>query len=781
MHNWRVRKILAVLAAGGLVVATASPALAAPVDVDTSFGSNGIATTPPPSGDALSTGSAVALDSSGDVLVAGEASPASTTTTPTSAQVVLTRFTSAGAVDTTFGSNGTVTVDLGGLASVAGMAVSSDGTIVVAADSLMVSSTGTPTGSQAELLEFTSTGTQVTTFGSSGKLVLSAPPGATVTGVAIDSTGNLVVSGVAAGTTPTPFVERLTSAGAADSTFGTSGVESLTGVGAATTVALTSDGHVLAGGITTKGLAVWRLTSAGQADTTWGAGGVANLTLPPLNAARALLPKADGSVIAVGAQPTDSIVAKLSPTGALDTSFGVSGITQVDLPGGDVVSGGAIDPTTGAITVAGIGGSTGGFVARLNADGSPDRTFAADGKAALPVTSTGAFLLQAGPVLQSDGKIVAGGADVTLPSSSSGTPTVQMGATRLLGGTGTATPPADTAGRLAGTDRIGTAIAVSQATFDTIGQLSPDRVPAQAVVLASGQNFPDALVGTPLAASLEAPLLLTNTASLDSRVVSEIERVIGPGSDGGDVTILGGTLAVSSAVEQQLSSAGYVVDRVAGPDRFATAVAVAQQIDPNLVIEATGLDFPDGVTAGAAAAHYGGAVLLTNGSQQAPATAQYLQTVRVPTYAVGGPAATADPSATSISGSDRYQTAVTVAQAFFVSPSDVGVATGAQFADALSGGSRAAMEGGPVLLTASTTLSPATAGYLQGLASWIDTADVYGGTLAVSDQVLSSIQQAISGPSAASADGVRLAGVAAPYPWTGWAAAPRWEGLQPRL
>ena len=70
------------------------------------------------------------------------------------------------------------------------------------------------------------------------------------------------------------------------------------------------------------------------------------------------------------------------------------------------------------------------------------------------------------------------------------------------------TTPAKPFIRLSGSDRIATAIAVSQAAFPTAGS-------AGGVVLARSDIFPDALGGTPLAAAKDAPLLFTPPTSLD--------------------------------------------------------------------------------------------------------------------------------------------------------------------------------------------------------------------------------------------------------------------------
>lgn len=88
--------------------------------------------------------------------------------------------------------------------------------------------------------------------------------------------------------------------------------------------------------------------------------------------------------------------------------------------------------------------------------------------------------------------------------------------------------------RLRGADRIATAIAISQDAHET----------ADTVVLARADQFPDALAGGPLAARLDAPLLLTGRDGLDARVAEEIERLGATGA-----VLLGGPSALSPAIE----------------------------------------------------------------------------------------------------------------------------------------------------------------------------------------------------------------------------------------
>jgi len=289
--------------------------------------------------------------------------------------------------------------------------------------------------------------------------------------------------------------------------------------------------------------------------------------------------------------------------------------------------------------------------------------------------------------------------------------------------------------RLAGANRDATSVAVSQTGFPTAGS-------AAAVVLATDAAYPDALAGTPLAAAKQAPLLLTNPSSLTPAVGTEISRVAPKDAT---VYLLGGVAALSPSIDAAVRALGDTPQRLAGANRFGTAVAIAGALgDPTTILEATGLAFPDALSAGAAAAAAKGAVLLTNGAAQAPETATYLHAHSGDTKdAVGGPAAAADPSATAIVGADRYGTAVQVATKFFPSPTKLGFASAAAFPDALSGGANIAASGGPMLLVPACGALPASlAAYLAGVTPHNPPGFLYGGAFAVGDDVLSQLEQA---------------------------------------
>ena len=86
----------------------------------------------------------------------------------------------------------------------------------------------------------------------------------------------------------------------------------------------------------------------------------------------------------------------------------------------------------------------------------------------------------------------------------------------------------------------------------------------------------------------------------------------------------------------------------------------------------------------------------------------------VPVFAIGGPAASAAPSATPIVGADRYATSVAVAKQFFTAPTIAGLANGQTFPDALAGDVENGRLGAPMLLVAPTTLPASVAGLPLG-------------------------------------------------------------------
>ena len=160
--------------------------------------------------------------------------------------------------------------------------------------------------------------------------------------------------------------------------------------------------------------------------------------------------------------------------------------------------------------------------------------------------------------------------------------------------------------RLTGTNRLLTAVEVSQSHWADGANPTAPREQAESVVLSRSDVFADALGGGALAAAKVGPLLLTPPNALDPAVQAEIVRVLGPASTDKVVYILGSVGALSQGVQDAIEALGYDTDRLEGPDRYATSIAIADAITetPSLVLAATGLNFPDALAAGAAAGSY---------------------------------------------------------------------------------------------------------------------------------------------------------------------------------
>ncbi|GAA2030125.1 hypothetical protein GCM10009839_32220 [Catenulispora yoronensis] len=340
--------------------------------------------------------------------------------------------------------------------------------------------------------------------------------------------------------------------------------------------------------------------------------------------------------------------------------------------------------------------------------------------------------------------------------------------------------------RIAGDDRYATSIAASQARWSAPAGLdgAPANDQAQAVVLARGDAFPDALAGVPLASYKHGPLLLTDPTALSRATLDEIRRVL-PADGKHTIYILGGRNAVSPQIEAQLRGLGYLTVRYGGNDRYGTAVQIAHLglNDPEHLIVATGEDFADALAAGPFASNSAevvdgkpAAILLSgkaNGNDAItdPATAAYID-AKVRTNggvdrcvnvnlitAVGGPALRAfialehsgnkDACVDGIVGNDRYETSARLA-AQWGPPEHPGVAVGTNFPDALSGGAYEASIGQPLLLTEQASLSMWTTKVLASMfPAYQDTRTrsvvVFGGPSAVSDEVEKQIASAAHG------------------------------------
>jgi putative cell wall-binding protein len=294
--------------------------------------------------------------------------------------------------------------------------------------------------------------------------------------------------------------------------------------------------------------------------------------------------------------------------------------------------------------------------------------------------------------------------------------------------------------RVAGPDRIATAVAASRALF-------PEGASATGAVLARADDFADALAGAPLAARAGGPVLLTARDRLSGATAEELRRAVRPGST---VWLLGGPGALSSAVGDAVAAAGFVPRRLAGPDRYATAAAVAGELGATeAVLVVSGQSFPDALAASAPAVAEGWPVLLATRDALPPATRDALggadRAVIVGGEAAVGPAVAAALTEAGLAvqrlaGTDRYDTAVVVARALLPGARRLVLASGASFPDALAGGRLAGESRSPVVLVPARNPDLGRAAAVAALGA--DTLTVMGGTEALDDNVVAAVRAA---------------------------------------
>lgn len=320
----------------------------------------------------------------------------------------------------------------------------------------------------------------------------------------------------------------------------------------------------------------------------------------------------------------------------------------------------------------------------------------------------------------------------------------------------------DQVAELAGGTRYDTAISISRATYTTGS--------CDAVILATGRNFPDALGAGSLAGVRDCPILLVDgtAKSLPASVRGEIQRLT-QGRSAFDVYLMGGRLALSNELESSLRSqlSSESVYRVAGGTRYDTAIACATEVrqrsgsartDAFLV---TGRDFADALLAGPVAFAYDRPIFLTDNStvvnDKVKTALTYSGTTDV--AVIGSTANVTEATRLAMDGhvpgtcsrvasaTSCYQQSVNVANwatgAGLLDWTAIGVATGEKYPDALAASSYLGSAGTPLLLTHIDTLDTPVKNAVTANKTSIGAVTYFGGILAVTQAVRDQIEGAL--------------------------------------
>lgn len=252
--------------------------------------------------------------------------------------------------------------------------------------------------------------------------------------------------------------------------------------------------------------------------------------------------------------------------------------------------------------------------------------------------------------------------------------------------------------RLAGADRFETAFLAADRMKEELGVAWFD-----AVIVASGANFADALSGSYLAAVKDAPILLSYKQTQNERVEAYILDNLAPN---GTVYILGGPAAVPASIEAGLSE--YNVVRLAGENRFGTNLAILEEagvLPGQELLICTGANFADSLSAAAT----GLPILLVHKklSDDQKTFLEECPTSRA--TVIGGMNAVSAELEESVSdlgysvgrigGENRFQTSVKIAQTYFEDIDSALLAYAMNFPDGLCGGALAFTLKAPLILT----------------------------------------------------------------------------------
>ncbi|MET1020124.1 MAG: cell wall-binding repeat-containing protein, partial [Microterricola sp.] len=265
--------------------------------------------------------------------------------------------------------------------------------------------------------------------------------------------------------------------------------------------------------------------------------------------------------------------------------------------------------------------------------------------------------------------------------------------------TGTPTPAS---ARIAGVDRFDTAVAISTSSY---------AAGAPIAYVTTGTGFADALAAGPAAAAQGGPLLLSRVDFVPESTLAELRRLKVK-----NIVVVGGEAAVNSAAFAQLAAIA-PTKRIAGNDRFDTSRKLAQAVFPTagFAYVATGINFPDALSASAAAGAAKVPVILIDGRVESGTgtvdlAGEVLKGSGAKLIKIAGgtsviPAALETRfsalgfSTKRLAGSDRYTTSIVINRDAFPKATTAYIATGMSFSDALAGSAAAAKAGSPLYVS----------------------------------------------------------------------------------
>jgi putative cell wall-binding protein len=264
---------------------------------------------------------------------------------------------------------------------------------------------------------------------------------------------------------------------------------------------------------------------------------------------------------------------------------------------------------------------------------------------------------------------------------------------------------------------------------------------------ASSYNMVDALAAGPLAAALNAPILLTDGDKLSQEVIDEMTRL---GVE--NVYVTSGKAVIKQAVLDAL--AGKTVVALGGVDQYETSVNIAKEVikaggNASTIFVANGETAKvaqDALSIGAVAAAAKQPILLTKKGELPAVVKDYIASLSVSkSVIVGGTGVVADavktalPTAERVFGNDAYDTNLEVLKKFSFNFNRVFVANGETKVDALAGAPLAAKTNSAIVISNGTLKADAKT-FLNDKVANSSVVTALGGTAVVSDSLLASVK-----------------------------------------
>lgn len=252
-------------------------------------------------------------------------------------------------------------------------------------------------------------------------------------------------------------------------------------------------------------------------------------------------------------------------------------------------------------------------------------------------------------------------------------------------------------------------------------------------------------------------MLLTESDHLNPAVSAELQRL---GTQ--EVYLLGGTVALNRAIEHSLQDQGILPRRLSGWDQYGTAAAIAGVATPSSTqaFLVNGERFPDALSISSYAAAQGIPVLLTRSDSLPPETATALAQMGVQQVTlIGGKAVIKDtveeqlgklPQPVKVTaryaGYDQYETNTTVLNQLPFETSQVYIATGENFPDALAGAALSAKDDAPILLLPRTQIGASTTAYLNQKRASGSAFTIFGGWGVINYKIESVVRTGVAQP-----------------------------------